>query len=307
MTDLGTSMENHPIPRRLNLFLGALVLLLCAFWIWLTAQVSGWWILLPATAFGLTNNTLFSMLHESVHGNFHPQRSRNDAWGRLFAAFFPTGFAMQRVFHLGHHARNRTEVEQFDYIRPGEKAWLKRAQWYCILTGFYWVFVALGAVLIAIWPGLTRLPMFTQTLSGKQTSAQAMFSGLDRISLWTLRADLIIALSVQTTLLWLTGFNYVAWMACYACFAVFWSSLQYADHAFSPLDVRNGAWNLRIQPLIRWMYLNYHYHRVHHQQPDLSWIHLPKFVGDQTKDPSFLSIYLSMWRGPRPFPEGEHV
>ena len=30
-----------------------------------------------------------------------------------------------------------------------------------------------------------------------------------------------------------------------------WSALQYADHAWSPLDVRDGAWDLRINPLVR--------------------------------------------------------
>ena len=65
---------------------------------------------------------------------------------------------------------------------------------------------------------------------------------------------------------------------CYAAFAINWSSLQYTDHAFSKLDVRDGAWNLRVNPSTRLLFLNYHHHLAHHRHPQVPWIHLGRFV-----------------------------
>ncbi len=41
-----------------------------------------------------------------------------------------------------------------------------------------------------------------------------------------------------------------------------------ADHAFSPRDVVNGAWNLRVLPWTRALALNYHHHKAHHHGDD---------------------------------------
>ena len=71
------------------------------------------------------------------------------------------------------------------------------------------------------------------------------------------------------------------------------------------LDVRDGAWNLRVNRVVQYIFLNYHHHRAHHQHPDVPWIHLGKFVDFTAPRPSFASIYLSMWKGPRPLPR-EH-
>ncbi|MCB1049929.1 MAG: fatty acid desaturase [Acidobacteria bacterium] len=253
-------------------------------------------------AFGLINNTQFSLLHEAVHGTLHPNRKINDWLGRWLAAFFPTGFSLQRTFHLGHHQRNRSPVEQFDYIRPGESAWLKRAQWYCILTGIYWLFVVAGALTYLIWPGFFQSRFFHASQSAQQTSASAMFSALSQQKAWRLRLEILYSFTFQISIYWLLGLNPISVLAPYGCFALFWSSLQYADHAFSPLDPRSGAWNLRTSGWVRLLYLNYHHHRSHHQHPEISWFHLPKLGGFSKEDPSFWQIYARMWAGPKPLP-----
>ena len=51
------------------------------------------WRIAAALAFSFVNNTIFALLHEAVHGLVHPRRAVNDAFGRLMAAFFPTGSA----------------------------------------------------------------------------------------------------------------------------------------------------------------------------------------------------------------------
>ena len=69
--------------------------------------------------------------------------------------------------------------------------------------------------------------------------------------------------------------------------------------------MHDGAWNLRVNPVVRVLFLNYHHHLAHHQQPQVPWIHLPKLVDPERPRPSFLKIYLRMWLGPRRFPAAQ--
>lgn len=288
------------IPGTLNIALLAGVAAACCCMLWVSSHAPFWSSLLAAIAFSFVNNTMFSLLHESVHGIAHEDRRVNEAIGRVAAAFFPTALTLQRVFHLGHHARNRTIDERFDYIHPADDVLLKRAQWYAILTGLYWLFVPLGGIVYLVWPSLfTRI---RQSESGTQTGASSVFSGLESAPRTPIRLELLLTIAIQVGLFRLLDLSAAGWLLCYAAFAVNWSSLQYTDHAFSPLDVRDGAWNLRVNPLVRALFLNYHHHLAHHRHPHVPWIHLGRFVEDRDERPSFWTIYWKMWRGPRPLP-----
>jgi fatty acid desaturase len=283
------------IPGALNIVLTALAGAVCCALLRLASHGPWWQLALAAIAFSFANNTMFSLLHESVHGIAHRDRRVNEALGIVAAAFFPTSLSLQRLFHLGHHAHNRTEEEQFDYLRPGDRPLLKRAQWYAILTGLYWVFVPLGAVAYAVWPPLFEQPW----IAARQTGGASVFAFLHGAPKTRIRLEVLFAIAVQAALI---SFGWKSWLVCYAAFAVNWSSLQYADHAFSPLDVRNGAWNLRVNRVTRLLFLNYHHHLAHHQNPHVPWLHLGRFVDERAERPRFWRIWLAMWRGPRPLP-----
>ena len=259
-----------------------------------------------ALAFSFVNNTVFALLHEAVHGLLLPDRRANEATGLVLAAFFPTSLLFHRTCHLGHHRRNRTTVELFDYYRPEDSRLLKSAQWYGILTGLYWLLPPLGCLLM-----LTLPRRVVERLSGAHWSprvehvgAEAMLSGFRTVSLGRLRAEVVLTLSLQSAIWLAFDLTLVGWSACYVAFAVNWSALQYADHAWSPLDVRDGAWNLRVNPLTRWLFLNYHHHLAHHQHPDVPWLHLGDLVDTSRPRPAFWRVYLSMWAGPRALPPG---
>ena len=311
------------IPGTLNAVLTLLVATACCGMLWLASHGTAWQIALAAVAFSFLNNTMFSLLHESVHGIAHASRGMNEALGRFAAAFFPTSLSLQRVFHLGHHAHNRTIEEQFDYIRPFDRPWLKRAQWYAILTGLYWVFVPLGGLAYLIAPSLlTRIgapassrpvrrlpggeddeePAARGADVRTQTGASSIFSGLESAPQTLIRLELLFTVAAQIALFVLLELTLAGWAVCYAAFALNWSSLQYTDHAFSKLDVRDGAWNLRVNPLTRALFLNYHHHLAHHRHPHVPWIHLGDYVDPSEERPSFWTIYWKMWRGPRPIP-----
>lgn len=293
-----------PIPGALNLVLlaGAGGLGAAALW---TASHSPWWgVVLAALVFSYANNTVFALLHEAVHGVFHPDKRLNRWGGRLAAAFFPTGYLVQRAFHLTHHRNNRSRLEQFDYLHPGDIVWLKRAQWYAILTGCYWAITVLGVAAFALVPRALRLGLLRDRGSkvAVQTSSSPYLQALDELPPVAARLELLGSALFQVALWWLLDLTPLGWLACYAAFGLNWSSLQYADHAFSPLDTVNGAWNLEVNPVIRAIFLNYHCHLAHHQHPNAPWIHLGGLVDPERPRPRFFAVWRSMWRGPRPYP-----
>ncbi|MFA6954247.1 MAG: fatty acid desaturase [Thermoanaerobaculia bacterium] len=300
---------DYPIPGSWNLVLLVAVAASCAFLLRLASHGSTWTVVVAAITFAFLNNTMFALLHESVHGIAHAHRGLNEWIGRLAAAFFPTGLALQRVFHLAHHARNRTAAEQFDYVHPGDNVVLKYAQWYAILTGLYWLFVPLGGLVYFIVPRAfqTRFLGARDSQLALQTGGASMFAGLADASGVRIRLELLCSAAVQVAMFQVLDLSWTGWLACYAAFALNWSSLQYTDHAFSKLDVRDGAWNLRVNGLTRRLFLNYHHHLAHHRHPQVPWIHLGGLVDRSEERPSFWTIYLQMWRGPRPLPANAEI
>ncbi len=296
----------HPIPGTVNLCLLAGASLVVGWLLAVASHAPHWWqVALAMLAFSYVNNTIFSLLHESVHRMFHANRSVNEWGGRVAAAFFPTALAFQRIFHLRHHRNNRTGIEQFDYLRPTDNRALKYAQWYAILTGLYWAASPIGILVFLVWPPAFRSKLFRAKDSpvARQTAADAMFQGFDDAPAGRIRLEIVLTLLIQAALVWSTHATWQGWLLCYAAFGVNWSSLQYADHAWSKLDVREGAWNLRVNTLVQWLFLNYHHHKAHHQHPDVPWLYLHEHVDFSEDRPSFVRIWLSMWRGPRPLPK----
>jgi fatty acid desaturase len=294
------------IPARLNLALLAGAITVTASFLYVASNGGSWGLRIAAAiAFSFVNNTIFSLMHEAVHGVFHPNATINEAAGRISAAFFPTAFSLQRTFHLAHHRNNRSDCERFDYYGPQENRFLKRAQWYCILTGLYWAASPVFCIIYALTAGIvpwTRL-LAPDNRLGRQTSAEPFLESLRSVTPMTARIDVALSAAIQAAMIYLLDLNLAGWALCYACFAVNWSSLQYTDHAFSSLDRQEGAWNLRVNPVVRLIFLNYHHHLVHHREPGIPWTELPRLVRAEDPSPTFWSIYLKMWKGPRPLPE----
>jgi len=290
------------IPARLNMLLLMAASAASSALLWLASHASGLWLRgLAALAFSFTANTLFSLLHESVHGLLLPDATWNRRMGRVAAAFFPTSLTLQRGFHLTHHRNNRSPQERFDYIESGDIAWAKRLHWYGILTGLYWVVTQLGLLAYLVAPIVLRIPVLRHVSSrlARQSSSRAYLQVFDRVDGSLVRLELLGSLALQALLWRALQLNFAGWAICYAAFAIHWSGLQYADHAWSPLDPQEGAWNLRTNPLSRLLFLNYFHHLAHHRHPDTPWLYLGRHVDPHEHRPSFLRVWLSMWRGPR--------
>lgn len=291
------------IPGRLNLVLLACLSVLNLALLWAASHRDGWILLPLILIFSYSNHTVYALLHEAVHGAFHSDRRVNDWAGRWCAAFFPTSYRLQRSFHLTHHRNNRTESEQWDYLRPGDNKFLKLAQWYSILTGLYWFFVPLASLVYLFFPRLLESSFLRQSQAAGQTASDEYLGALDKLDPLGARLDILFTLFFQVSLFLALDLEFSRWLLCYAAFGFNWSSLQYADHAFSPLDLKNGAWNLRTHPWVQAVLLNYPLHRAHHQHPTAPWTELPRLVDpEEEPQPSFLENWLRMWKGPERLP-----
>lgn len=256
-----------------------------------------------AIGFAFLGNTTFSLLHEAVHGKFDRDPARNRLAGQAAAAFFPTSFTLQTVLHLTHHRNNRSDVERFDYIGTDENVPLKTFQWFTILTGLYWLSIPLFWVFYSFFGSLIpwQKLMPSEGRFARQTSAGAFLDSARELPISRIRIELTASLAVQAGLFWLLDLTWASWLACYFAFGLMWSSLQYADHAFSVLDRHEGAWNLKVSRFTHALFLHYHDHLEHHRDVMVRWQDLPRAAANVPKR-SWLAMLYVMWRGPRLLP-----
>jgi fatty acid desaturase len=291
------------IPGRLNVAIALSAYALAGWLLWLASHAESPLVIAAAAiAFSYVNNTIFSLLHESVHGMFHPSRMVNDAFGMVGAAFFPTGFLFQRVCHFGHHRRNRTDQEIFDYYIPAKSRFRSLFQLYCLLTGFFWMSAPLGCVFYLLLGPAFHGRVFKDAIA-RFYGFEPMVADLARAPAARMRGEIVFTLLFQAALVLTLDLSLIGWCVCYGAFALNWCSLQYTDHAWTARDIRNGASNLRVNRLVQWIFLNYHHHLAHHQNPTVPWIHLHRFVDWSAPRPSFLGNYLRLWLGPTPTEE----
>lgn len=285
------------IPTRLNISIQIAASATSLFCLWSASHSDSWTIkIIAALVFSFTNNTLFSLLHESVHRCYSKNKMVNETAGVMAAAFFPTALVFQRTCHLGHHVRNRTDHEMFDMYYPHDNKFLKYTQYYAILTGFYWLSLPVGCFMYMIAPSSYNI--FKHM--AKSTDAEMMLPFLTHPQKTRIRLEIFYTFCFQAAAFYLLDLNFTSWLLCYWIFGMNWGGLQYADHAWSERDIRNGAWNLAVPKWVQAVFLNYHYHKAHHQHPQAPWTMLPELAEKNGPRPSFLKIYMEMWKGPRP-------
>ena len=282
---------------RQNLVCVATVLVVQCALLWFASRASGIAFGLAALLFAYTGLTVYALMHEAIHENLHSDSRVNYLAGCLVSLLFPVSFTFMQIPHEVHHRNNRTNNEMFDYYYPDDNRLVKYAQWYSILIGIYPPIIPLGSILMAVVPGLFRLSPWRRARSSSIIFDQDLFTPavVRRIRLEVLAGVAFWVLVVQ----WLS-ISWTALLVLYAAFWFNWSTRQYVTHAFSPRDVRDGAWNLSVSPLMERVLLNGHWDLVHHQYPGLRWQELPA-QGQHSQAPiPYWRQYLRLWGGPRP-------
>lgn len=284
-----------PIPVRLNLFLCALVLVLAVALLWAASHATtGWATLFSAVAFSYVMLTDYALLHEATHASLHMDPRWNRFLGRMLGALFPVPFTMILTTHRGHHERNRTDAEMFDLYYARDSCFLKCVQWYGILTGFFWPFVPVGAVLASVFPRALRARMFRERNDTKHLLGDLQGELLRTIRLETAGIALFFVL-----LFALLDLRAGSVLLCYACFSLNWSTRQYIGHAFTKRDVVHGAWNLAHGRAMSAVLLHGEWDLNHHRHPEVPWIHIPRLACEPESRRGYVRQYWRQWLGPR--------
>jgi fatty acid desaturase len=291
------------MPERLNWTILGASAIATAGLLWLASHAPWWLALLAAILFAFVKNVPFALMHEAVHGVAANTPRRNDALGFIASCMFPTSFSLQRVAHLGHHSRNRTDDDLYDYYLPAQSRFIRNVWLYAgNLLGLYWFCIPLSNAVYLLATPLYRSRTFIDRIAPALGFGPHVrdIAGLSPVKVWI---EIACAFGYQVGLCWALDLHWGGWLLAHWLFAMHWSALQYVDHAWSERDVFNGAWNLSVFAPVRWLTLNYHYHRAHHTHPAAPWTALPALARDDERRPTFWQIYASLWRnGVQPAP-----
>ena len=291
--------ERYPIPRTLNLVIAAAQITVLLAILSLTAIDISWWgTLLLAVAYAVAMNSAYAMLHEAEHNLFHPNRRINTVAGVALALFFPAPFHLLRQGHIGHHRRNRSDDEAFDFYFEGESAVWKNLQLYGILTGLFWVVIVMSNLIAVFRPRL--LCADSAKSAAFDRSTEALIETLNPKYLLLIWLEALAVFFFHGGLIWLLGIPLWRYGAVLFGFGFVWSAMQYVHHFGTVRDVREGARNLRAFALLDLIWLNHNWHLNHHMRPTVPWIHLPHLnSGEETERANMIGAYIRMWRGPR--------
>ncbi len=288
------------IPNRLNLAIIVVQLSAVAACMVAASRVGGGWrLLLLSLVFGIVMNSVYSTIHEAEHAMLFTNRRWNDIAGSFMALFFPAPFHLIRQGHLGHHLRNRSDDEAFDfYFEEDHRLW-RILVLYGIVTGFYYVVVALSNVLFLVLP-VREDKKYWQV---DQASAAFMESLNPRYRI-VIRLESAAAIALHALIVWGAGIPVAHYLAMYAGFGFMWSAMQYVHHYGTERHVTRGARNLWIWKPLDLLWMNHNWHLTHHTHPSVPWVHLPATAaGGDTQRGWLITAYLKMWRGPMRAPD----
>lgn len=242
--------------------------------LWLLPAQHGWaWTLLPLA---LLTNPFWSLIHEAIHDLFNASKTVNGFFGRLLAILFGSPFRILRLSHLLHHKLNRMPVEGTEYYDRGKGT--KRAAapgyFFQILLGLYLV-----EVVSPVYFFLPRrlLEKFRERfLPAQSVSSILMQNWLGAESLREIRLDGVLTVSWLSLSFYLYGHDWPLLLAALLARGFLISFLDNVYHYETPVSDVFYAKNLRLPAALEKLLLNFNLHGIHHINPAISWINLPK-------------------------------
>lgn len=273
--------------------------------LWLMPLDRLWaWSLVPVA---LLTPSHWALLHEAIHGLFHPEPRLNRAAGRALSILGGSSFRVLRFGHLMHHRFNRYRMDRPDCFDPAEiPAWRARLRYFFELAGgFYLIEVAI--------PPLFLLPrsLCVRILERIYAHPDATVQQVGSIARQTFLGPRALAELRQDAgcIALLIGASAFAWGADWPLLIAFVlgrgaviSFLDNVYHYRTPLDRVDFAYNLELPRPMQLLILNMNLHRVHHREPHLPWWRLParfREVGDGY-DGGYGRAAMAQLRGPLP-------
>ncbi|MBM2805829.1 MAG: Fatty acid desaturase [Deltaproteobacteria bacterium] len=267
------------VPGALNCFLALLYIALNVFQffilpLWLLPVQRSWaWTLFPLA---LLTNPFWSLIHEAIHDLFHPNRGVNAFTGRLLAILFGAPFRILRLSHLLHHKLNRMPVEGTEYYDRGKSAKAAAAPGYYfqIFCGLYLVEVISPIYFLLPRAWLQRFK--ERYLKPESVSAILMQNWLGAESLREIRLDGLLTVSWLSLSFWFYGQHWPLLLVALLARGFLISFLDNIYHYETPVSDVFFAKNLTLPAPLAKLLLNFNLHGIHHINPAISWINLPK-------------------------------
>jgi fatty acid desaturase len=288
--------DKFPIPTKINV-----VILICCsglyfFLLYLGSRTDEiGYKFLVGLAFGIVMIPVYSLMHEAAHNSLHPNNKINVLLGRYLSTMFVTSYHFFRHCHLKHHKKNRTDEEMWDLYYEHQNKWLRYGNLYLMMIGLGYFALWLSVILFTLAPSLVHSKFFK-----KHTEIRGFLEGGDHpFKLRTSQKESLIVIVFQILCLWFVHWDFTTWIILFAVHGFVWSSQNYVNHAFSPRDIINGAHNLKIPRWLNVIYLNFNIHLAHHQNPNIPWIHLSKYINSKKGRMTFFRNYIRLWKGPK--------
>jgi fatty acid desaturase len=253
-------------------------LLLINVWMFLVVPVMVPVWALTLIPLAICNNTLWSAIHEAIHGNL-------PKWcGVALSAVFGSSFHFLAAGHLTHHALNRT-VETLEIIKPGENIWVARLHYYFFLCGGLYLSEMLVPIAFIFTRPKSKHPFF-----------KVLFTRADANS-WKIAAESVVTMGFMTASLYLYGHRWPVFVAILAARALLVSALDYIYHYGNPVGDVMASNNLQLPFSVFIMHFNRHHD--HHLSPKTPWNEHPAEVH---YNKTYMYAALAVWKGPIPPP-----
>ncbi len=260
------------------------------------------WLLLPVLAL---TSTHWALLHESIHGLFHPLPAVNRLAGRALALAGGSSFRVLRFGHLMHHRFNRYRMDRPDCFDPAEMSpALARVRYFFELFGGLYL-IEVVVPLLFLLPRPLCVAILDRIYAHPDAAVQTV-GGVARQSFIGTRQLRELRQDALASIL-LFGLAGLAWGAQWPLLVAFLlgrglivSFFDNVYHYRTPLDLIVYAYNLRLPRLLRLAFLNMNLHRVHPREPHLPWWRLPARLDERGDhyDASLGRMALDQLRGP---------
>ena len=299
------------VPEAINgalavFFLGVNLIEYFVLSLWLLPRDLRWgWLLLPIV---LLTNPFWSLIHEAIHDLFHSNKSVNMFIGRSLAILFGSPFRILRLSHLLHHKLNRMPVEGTEFYDrdKGSKTAAAPGYYFQILLGLYLVEVIspLYFFLPRRWLGRLRV----RYLPAQGVSAILMQNWLGVESLREIRRDGALTISCLALAFYCYGSYWPLLLGALAARGLLISFLDNVYHYETPVSDVFFAKNLSLAKPLAGLLLNFNLHGIHHINPAISWIDLPKAFDAQAGKyhGNYFATALRQLRGPIALQELPH-
>jgi fatty acid desaturase len=259
--------------------LGALTLFaLFALPLWLLPRSLLWgWLLVPVA---LSTNCLWSLIHEAIHSNFHPDRRINNWAGRAGALLLGSSFHLVRFAHLMHHRFNRYSLDRpdlYDPTRIGRP--LATSRYFANLLILHYTIEA-GVPFLCLLPKPAILRVLALVYRQADPIVQTVRDVARQVlssdkNLRQIRGGVIASVLLVTLAARAYGQHWPLLVAFIAGRGVLLSFFDNIYHFATPPDRPDFAWSLRLPKLLQLFILNMNFHQLHHAEPNLPWWRLP--------------------------------